>query len=720
MLPRLFPGLIVCSLALAQPTGAVRGTVVLDATSEPLHGTRVTLTPLGRTLDTDDAGRYEFQSVPPGTYDVIALSIGLSDEHQTIRVAAGETVTADFRLRISAVRETVTVTATGREESPLNLVHSVATMDQLQLTARAAPSLGDVLESEPAITKRSAGPGTSRPVIRGFDGDRVLILEDGIRTGSLSSQSGDHGEPIDVNKLERVEVVRGPATLLYGSNAIGGVVNAVSRHDIFHGHAREGARGFLSSVAASNNALGGGSGGFEFGRKMWEFWGSGGGQRSSEYQMPLGTVRNSQARMEQADAGLGRYGEKSLFSFNYGFTDSKYGIPVNPAEADPEVADLLMRRHAFRASFGWKDVGFLEDVQGRLNYTDYNHQELVDGTPETDFFNNQFIYRGVFNQKKKGALGGSFGLWGMRRNYKTLGAEAIAPPTVQNSFAAFALENLDFETVRVQFGGRLETNHYTPTGLRSRSFTGLSAGLGVSKRLWNDGAFVANYSHSYRAPSIEELYNNGPHPGNLTFEIGNPNLKRERNDGLDVSLRHHSARVRAEANYFYYRIRDFVYLAPTGEIVNGLIEADYFQQDSSFLGGEAKLDVALRPNLWLNLSADAVSAQLTAGSVSLPRIPPVRGRIGFDASYKGFNVRPEVVLANAQNNIFSTETRTAGYAVVNVTGTYTIAGAHQLHQFSVNVFNAGDVLYRNHLSFIKSFAPEIGRGVRVGYTMQFF
>jgi iron complex outermembrane receptor protein len=178
--------------------------------------------------------------------------------------------------------------------------------------------------------------------------------------------------------------------------------------------------------------------------------------------------------------------------------------------------------------------------------------------------------------------------------------------------------------------------------------------------------------------------------------------------------------VRAEVNYFYYRIQDFVYLAPTGAIVDGLIEANYFQQDSRFAGGEAKVDLALRKDLWLNLSVDGVDAQLNSGGVALPRIPPVRGRVGFDASYRGFNVRPEVVLSNSQTRVFSTETTTAGYVVMNVTGTYTIAKAHVLHQFSVNVFNAGDRLYRNHLSFIKSFAPEIGRGVRVGYTMQFF
>jgi iron complex outermembrane recepter protein len=256
--------------------------------------------------------------------------------------------------------------------------------------------------------------------------------------------------------------------------------------------------------------------------------------------------------------------------------------------------------------------------------------------------------------------------------------------------------------------------------LRSRTFTGFSGAAGLSQRLWKDTAFVANYSHSYRAPSLEELYNNGPHPGNVTFEIGNPDLRSERNDGIDMGLRHQSAKIHGEANLFYYRIHDFIYLAPTGNVNDGLVEADYFQRDSRFGGGEARLELGLHPNFWLKLGGDAVFARLTSEDTFLPRIPPLRGRIGFDARYKGLSVRPELILSNRQNKIFSIETPTAGYALVNISGSYTVARAHALHMISAEVFNANDRLYRNHLSFIKDFAPEIGRGVRVAYTVQSF
>ena len=143
-------------------------------------------------------------------------------------------------------------------------------MESLELANKSAPSLGKVLENEPGIAKRSFGPGTTRPVVRGFDGDRVLILEDGMRTGTLSFQSGDHGEPIDANDLERLEVIRGPATLLYGSNAMGGFVNAVSRHGLLHQHPHEGEKGYITGLGGSTNELGGGSAGPEYGfGKSW-------------------------------------------------------------------------------------------------------------------------------------------------------------------------------------------------------------------------------------------------------------------------------------------------------------------------------------------------------------------------------------------------------------------------------------------------------------------
>jgi len=704
--------------------GILRGRVVLEGANKPLHHATVLIVKLNRRTETDDDGAYEFSRVPPGTYDVLAHLHSFTDSRRAIQVPPGGTVTLDFTLRLAPVREQITVTASGREQTALETFQSVTSIDTLDLSRKAGTSLGEVLENEPGVAKRSFGPGTTRPVIRGFDGDRVLILQDGVRTGTLSSQSGDHGEPIDATSLERLEVVRGPATLLYGSNAIGGVVNAISGHHQAHQHAHEGLRGFFTGNGGSANATGGGSAGVEYGWKRWLLWGDAGAHRTGDYSTPVGVIPNSKTHLYHGLAGVGRFGDKFGFNLSYGTENGRYGVPFASRFEEgggDEPVDLEFRRHSLRFQTGVQQLGrSLDHFDLTLNYSDWNHDELRAEAVGTRFYNKQFNYRGVFEQHKRGRLSGSFGFSGIQRAYKALGEETLAPPADQNTLAVFGLEEVDLAPFRLQFGGRIERNAYDPTGLRSRSFTGLSGGAGLYLPLWDGGAFALNYTHSYRAPALEELYNHGPHIGNLAFEIGNPDLSGERGNGLDFSLRHQSGRLRGELNLFYYLLSDFVFLAPTGQFHGGLIEARYFQADSRYRGLEARLDYRLVPALWLDLGVDGVNAELHDRRTPLPRIPPVRGRVGLDARYKELSVKPEVLLVNAQRRIFPTETPTAGYAAVNLDASYTVPKQHFIHVLSVTVFNAGNRLYRNHLSFIKELAPEIGRGVRFAYTVRFF
>ncbi|MBE7544610.1 MAG: TonB-dependent receptor [Solibacteraceae bacterium] len=768
------------------PAGTVRGTVTLASRGTPMPHTTVTLVPLGRETETNAKGEFAFEDVPLGVYGVLAHMHALTDERKTVTVEAGRTAVVNFELRLQPVREAVTVTASGRSESVFEAFQTVTSRESYELTARAAsPALGEVLENEAGIAKRSSGPGNSRPVIRGFDGDRVLILQDGIRTGTLSAQSGDHGEPVDAGAVERIEVIRGPATLLYGSNAIGGVVNIVSGHHILHQHPHEGMRGSFTAVGGTGNGMGGGTVNFEYGKDRWLLYGGGGAQATGNYRTPLGKVFNSAAEMSHAMIGLGRFGEKYSFNFSYQKQLGQYGIPYNleGEEHDHDDHDdhdedheahaarnaalarralsrvslrrtldaddhddheddddhdhdhehghghdhgpvrLDWHRHNYRFQTTVKQLGgMLEQFRFNVNYSYWNHKEIELNESEvgTNFFNKQLVYRGEFQQRRQGVLSGQFGVWGMHRDFKAFGAEALAPPAKQNAIALFALEEVDLERVRLQFGARLENNRFSAIGMPERSFTGASASAGLYVPTWKGGAVVANYMHSYRAPGLEELYNNGPHPGNALFEIGDPNLRRERGNGVELSLRNLSRRVKMETNVFRYQFSDFIFFNPTGEFDDGLPVAEYRQGDSRFLGADARFEGGLTDNLWLTLGFDAVDAQLTATRTPLPRIPPVRGRVGFDLRVKGVSVRPEAVIANRQWQLAPNETLTAGYAVFNLTASYTYTQTDRLHTFTANSFNLGDRLYRNHLNFLKSFAPEIGRGIRFGYTLTWF
>jgi iron complex outermembrane receptor protein len=273
-----------------------------------------------------------------------------------------------------------------------------------------------------------------------------------------------------------------------------------------------------------------------------------------------------------------------------------------------------------------------------------------------------------------------------------------------------------------QFGGRIEQNGYTPQGnFRQRNFLGFSGSAGTRVPLWTGGSFIANYQHSFRAPALEELYNNGPHPGILVFDIGNPNLKAEQGDGVDLALRHYTERMRLEGSVYYYNIRNFVFTAFTGETdtKSNLPIVDYAQANSRYVGFETSVEARVSRGLWLNSKVDYVRGELIPQNKPLPRIPPLRGTLGFDWRYKAFSVRPELVLANRQLRVFDHETSTAGYVVFNLNASYAFVTGRAAHIISFNAYNLSDKLYRNHLSFIKGIAPEIGRNLRLNYTLRF-
>lgn len=715
---------------------AISGKVTLG-NQNALHDAEVQIPQLSRSTHTDAEGNYSFTDIPAGRYTLLVHLEGFSDSTKTITVSSGAALTLDFQLEIAALKEQVTVTASGEEQSVFDSFQTVTSVGSTRIAEKASSSIGEVLENESGVAKRSFGPGSSRPVLRGFDGDRVLVAQDGVRVGSVGSQSADHGEPVDPLAAERIEVVKGPATLLYGSNAIGGVVNIIGHHDNdFH----EGFRGFLTTVGGTADRQAAVSGGLEYGFKKWLFRGNIGAHRTGDFDTPIGRVPNSASRSNSGSFGAGYYGEKAFFGGKYSFDLRRYGVPFAALfEGLPVVdedIDLRLRSHSVRFNGGFRELTnpFLSGVTYSLDYTDYRHKEIeaVDGVDEvgTIFSNKIVSYRTLFEQQKKGRLSGRFGFEGFNRSYLVEGAEQLIDGEVKhNSFSAFALEDLDFGRVKFQFGGRVENNRYKADNpdLRDRGFTAFSGGAGINIGLWQGGAFVVNYTHANRAPALEELYNHGPHIGTVTFEIGNENLGRETANGVDFSLRHQSDRFNIRGDIYYYRLNNFVFLAPQDEdgdgqvdIEDGLPVARYEQEDAEYFGAEVNADVRFNNYIGAFANFDYVRARLADISTNIPRIPPARARVGLDLRYKNLSVRPEAVFAGRQTKIFPLETETAGYGLFNVGGSYTIGRQHYAHVFSVNGYNLTNKLYRNHVNFIKDLLPEVGRGVRFSYTLRVF
>jgi iron complex outermembrane recepter protein len=757
--------------ASAQEYGSLTGRVVFEASGQPVHGAVILALGPGRSTTTDADGRFEIRSLLPGRYEVLAQREHLSTLRQVIEVQAGRAAQVEFRLQLQPVHEQVTVTATpGGAITTYEAFNTVQTIDAFAITQAAAPTLGHLVEQVPGVDLRTFGAASTRPIIRGFDGDRVLILQDGIRSGDLSSQSGDHGTTIDPGSLESVEVVRGPATLLYGSNAVGGLVHALTPQEGFRRSPFSGLRGQVLTDAGTVNAQAGGNANLQYGNGSWMLWAGGGSRRTGDYGTPAGTIEHSASRMSNGRLGVGFSGDRTFFSVGYDIEDGRYGVPFagefhahdhdhdhdhdeEEEEEDEELfVDILPRRQNLRFDLGGRNLEtrFLDSARLVVSHLRWRHDEveIEDGIEElaTRFDNHTTIVRGELEQRRIGRLTGRIGASTEFRDYRAEGEEALANPTTQRTISAFAYEELDFGTARVMFGGRFDRTAYDTEprealhlqlqhdhgdevhdeeidvpATRNRQFTGGSAAVGLHLGVAPGTALVTTVTRSYRAPALEELYNLGAHVGNLAFEIGNPDLDRESTVGLDVSLRHRAPHVRGEFNTFLYRIDNFVFPdVHPDDLLDGLRLTEFRQGNSQFAGVDAGGSVRAHEHLWINASVGYVNARLTELDEYVPRIPPVHGRVSADIPWGGLTVTPELSWAARQSRVFRDEAVTDGYRLFSVTAAYVLPRPHFAHIFSVSGRNLTNELYRRHTSFIKDLAPEVGRTVTFSYGVRFF
>ena len=792
--------LLAASAAGAQETGTVSGTVTLVENDGLVDGAVILILGTGAFALTED-GRFEITNVPVGAYEVTAQRDRLAAASRTVTVTAGGTATADFALNLSPVREEVTVTAAAvGAAATLQSFNAVTTVDSLQIAREAPATIGEALEHEPGVANRSFGPGASRPVIRGFGGDRVLIIEDGIRTGDLSSTSDHHGMTIDPSSAERIEVVRGPATLLYGSSVVGGLVNIITPHAAYrnlltppesYGESlTDGTRGQMGTDFGSANRQAGTYANLQHSQGNLLYWASGGRRQTGDYDTPEGPVFNSASELTSARTGVGYFGDRGFASGSFTFEDSRFGLPFedrfhaghghghgeeddhghdeDEEEGHEDGIDLASQRRVGRFDVGLRNLDnrFIQGVRAAFTAIDVadDHVHTIGGVDNIDtrFNNRTYVTRALVYQRQLEHVTGRFGAELQVRDFLATGAEALAPRTDQTTFAAFGYEELSFGRYRLQLGGRLERNdymaaaragaaghddddhddghdddhddghdddhdddhddeedhHLEPPDPRDRQFLGASASLGLHADIGADSAFVASLMQAHRVPALQELYNFGPHLGN--FEVGSPDLEPETTLGLDFSLRHQSDRVGSDLNFYVYDIENFIFGDHTNEIVDNLRILDIIQRDSRFVGFDARGSVRLGGDTWATLGIGYVNAALTSTGEAVPRIPPLRATLNVDIHAGALTLSPELTVAARQGRVFREETATDGYALVNLDASYIWPGQHRAHVLSFTGYNLANALYANHMSFIKDLAPEMGRGLKVSYSLRFF
>jgi iron complex outermembrane recepter protein len=712
------------ALAVAE-SGSIEGRV-LSHDGSPAAGTSIVIPDIRRKTTADKEGDFRFDNLPAGTYLLEAVSPQYGSGLVSVKVEAGQAPPSiEIRLDLAVHQEKISVTASAYSQSLASIGQSVTVVDKEHLQETVQPTLGETLSKEPGIASTYYSPGVSRPVIRGQGGDRIRVLEDGTGVADASNVSEDHAVSSDALGAERIEIVRGSATLLYGSNAIGGVVNVLDDRVPSQVGERPVTGGFEARYGNNAGEVSGAadvSGGF----KQFGWHVAGLRRETDDFESPDGVLHNSDLETKQGSAGASWIGAHGYAGISFTRFDTNYGIP-NPDE--PIRIDMLQKRWDFRSELN-PQSGFLRGIRTRIARSDYEHAELEDtGAVGVQFFNDSWEGRVELIQKELGRLQGVFGFQLSKRDFEAEGDEAFVPPTVTKNRAFFAFEKIAAGRVDFELGARFEDqdNEADDPLLASRSFNGLSGSGGVVWKLPKNCVLAFTATHSERFPTAEELYANGPHLATFQFQVGDPNLDSEKGLGGEVSFRRTAGAVSGAVTVFAQRFDNYIFLSPTGSFVDVdgelVPEFQYTHTDAEFKGGEAHLDVALlhaEPHhLFLELSGDTVRAEDRDTGEPLPFMPPLRYGLGLRYRGERFWGLVEGRHANRQDRVAAFETTTDDYTMLNASLGYRFIMGPTVHDLVLRGTNLNDTLARNSVSFLKDVVPLPGRDVSLSYRLTF-
>lgn len=749
--PLAFIAFFLAAVSFAQNTGSITGRVI-DDQGQPITDARVTLVETRATVNVDATGTFTFSGLPAAYYHVLAESRRAGSAVGEVDLATGATGRVEIELDPAVHSEEIVVSASVDTRGAGEVYQPVSVVNQEELAERAQPTLGETLAQEPGVTSTYFGPGSSRPVIRGFGSDRIRILEEGVGTADASNVSPDHAVSVESSTAEQIEIVRGPATLLYGSNAVGGVVNVVDRR-IPASIPTEPVTGTVQLRGGTVADERGGSisldGGFRpfawhldySKRETGDYDIPGPAQHQHEGEEPvedLGYLENSSLDTQNLTGGVSFVGAKGYFGIAANQFETNYGIPPGAhehhegeegeeeEEEEEEFVRIDMQKQRFDLKGELTNVGrFFRNVRLRVGSSDYEHVELEGSEVGTRFLSDGIEGRLEASHNPVGALRGAFGVQLSTIDFEAIGAEAFIPPTSTSSRAAFAFEEFSAGKWDVQLGARYENSEVDAdldADLNHRSFSGLSGSAGAIFRPIEALAVALSLTRAVRAPTAQELFANGPHIATGQFEVGDPNLDEEISLGFDASLRKTSGRVRGELSMFENRFDGYIFEQPTADEEDELPVFRYEQRDARFRGFEVDTHTELahwgENHLELELGADYVRATLDGGG-DLPRIPPFRASVGLRYQGPTLSASSELIRYAAQNDVAELEEETEGYTLVNATVGYRLLTSRLIHDFLLRATNLTDELARSHVSPLKERAPLPGRDLSLSYRVSF-
>lgn len=650
--------------------------------------------------------------------------------------------------------------------SPVNVI------DGEKLRETVANTLGETINNQVGVSFSSFGPGVGLPVIRGQSGNRVRVLQNSTGTLDASNVSPDHSNSIEAMLAERIEVVRGPATLLYGNGAIGGVVNVIDNRipeelpEAISG-AFEQRHNTVNDQDTSVFKLDGSIGdlalhldGFYRDSNNVEIEGLAIREDEEDHddhddheeeENTNGFIGNSNARAKGLTGGVSWIGEKGFIGMSISRLENNYGLPPGAHEHEEEGhghdhdddhddhGDENIRIDLEQTRFDLKGArqldGFIEEVRGHLTYNDYEHVEIEGGSAGTTFSNEGVEGRLSLDHQGLGNGGGVIGLQVIDREFSAKGDEAFIPTADILSLALFAVEGIDVGKWSHEFGARIETQDIDAERGCSASETTFSTSAATVFNFREDTNLLLSIARSERAATEEELFSNRAgsncglseelieHIATARAEVGDDNLDTETSTNIEIALRKHMGDVQGQLNIFYNDISDYIFLSDTENVTDeGVMISAYEQQDAKFRGIEAELTTPIwtkdNQRLELTLFGDYVRADFDRGG-DVPRITPMRYGAELAYTTEAWIIKLRVTDVDEQDKVAANEFETDGYTLVSLYADYHLHLSGQ----EVVVFAKGNNLLdeevRNHTSLLKNFAPEPGMGFEVGVRLQF-
>ena len=718
--------------------------IVQDSAGIPLPHAQVAIIGLNRGTSTNAAGEFFFSSVSPGRYEVYATLIGYAPSRVSVLIpdSSAAPVRIVITMRATALQlPGIEITATRVATDPLDLTQSTVELSGQALSRRVSTSVAQTLASEPGMTQRYSGPTANMPVIRGLTDDRIVVLENGERSGDLASSAPDHGVTIDPLRASQIEVVRGPAALQYGNNAIGGVVNVITQEipTTVPNHVE----GYFASQMESVNP----GGAFAVSAtapvgRIVAVNAHGGIRAADDTRIGGGgTLLNSYSRSTNAGLAVGVIRERFNSGLSFAAGNFRYGLPG--AAGDEELGAFITgsrQQVTARSDFRLADRSFTAiRLDGTLQW--YGHDEIEPSGEIGTRFDLKTQTANAIARTRFGSVSGAIGVGGLFKQYAPFGEEALTPAADTRSGGIFVFQDFPLaagDTAKVphlHLGARFDTYTMQPKGdearfgtPETRNFRNFSGSIGATYPLASDVSLNANVSRAFRAPTVEELYSNGVHAARGTYEIGNEDLESETNTGGEVLLRVRRPRVSSQLSAFYNRIDNYVILDFVRDtLVDGsnMPLAFYTQGNATLRGFEGEVEAEVMPRVVAGVMGDVVRGKLESDE-PLPFMPATR--LGTRARYDdgrfsaGFDYRHVF----AQNDVPAAATAddpssiaTDAYDLLDLSAGWTLIRGGLVHNITFRVDNAFDKRYREATSRIKHFAFNPGRNVSLVYRVLF-